>query len=209
MRLSISSLVVVAGFMLSISPAHAQTVQVKIELIDVNCGNTEDVTGADDFYIVSALSAGTDETSKSAVTKPFKINDGQTKKIAEDQRVLFDAKVPVQGTIRGGMKMFDEDYAKDWAKQKEMAEKATNAVSSAAEKLGGPPGVKAGAVLKAAFEVYNGIASLDKDDVLDEIELNIPADGPAEETKEWKKVERGIGFSTWDYTVRYRIVRTK
>jgi hypothetical protein len=32
--------------------------QVRIELLNVSCGNTEDITGADHFYIVGALSDG-------------------------------------------------------------------------------------------------------------------------------------------------------
>ncbi len=187
---------------------QGEDLRIRVELVNVKCGNTEDVTGPDDFYIVSALSAGTKETSKSAVTKPFKINDGQTKSFAKSERVLFDAKVPAKKTVVGGMKAFDEDYAKDWKKQEKAAATVTLALAEAVEKLG-PEGETAGKVLRIAFAAYDRISSLDKDDCLGSTQLKIPAKGAKEEIRRWKMVEGGLGFSTWKYTVTYKIVRTK
>ena len=54
------------------------------------------------------------------------------------------------------------------------------------------------------------LAALDADDLLGRTEIKVPAEGPAEETKEWRFEHKdGIGFSSWEYTVRYRIFRSK
>jgi hypothetical protein len=187
---------------------QAQDVRIRVELVNVKCGDTEDVTGADHFYVVSALSGGTKETSNSFITKHFRINDGQTKTFSKADRVLFDAKVPANGMVVGGMKAFDEDYAKDWEKQKENAKTATNALAAAAATWGGQ-GKTAGTVIKVAFEVYDEVSSLDKDDCLGTTQLKVPADGAKEEVRRWRMVEGGLGFSTWKYSVTYKIVRTK
>jgi hypothetical protein len=206
-RVVVSGVAAAVTFLVAIQ-SPAKEIRVRIELVEVHCGNTEDVMGADHFYVVSALSGGAKDNSNSAITKPIKINDKQTKRFPDDQRVMFDAKVPAKGKIVGGMKAYDEDYAKDWKKQKAAAGKATKAIAGLVG-FAGPNGKTAGAVLLAAFEVYSGLASMDRDDHLGTIVLNIPADGPANENKKWRMKVRGIGISTWDYTVTYRIVRTK
>lgn len=197
------------GFVLLMGArSEAQAVRVRIEVVEIHCGNTEDVTGADEFYLVGALSDGTD--ARSSLTRPIDINDKQTKTLPDDQKVLFDARVPVGKSIRGGLIAYDEDYAKDWAKQKEMVQKLTDKVSDAARSSDNKDVNKAGWVLMAAVAAWDLIASADKDDELGRIELDIPADGSGEEVKEWKFEHKdSTGFSSWDYTVKYRIVREK
>jgi len=190
------------------SGSEAQTVHVRVELLEVHCGNTEDVTGADEFYVVGALSDG--ESTKSVLTQPININDNQTKSFVATQRIAFDAKVPIGKTIRGGLIAYDEDYAKDWAKQKEMVNKITDSVSEAARSYDNKDAKKAGWILKLAVAAWDLIASTDKDDELGRIELNVATEGPEEEVKEWKFSRKDItGYSSWDYVVKYRIVRVK
>src|SRR4051794_9547532 len=98
----------VLGF---ISTASAQNVKIRVELIDVYCDNTEDVTGPDEFYLVASLKGGT--ANKPSITKPFDINDKKSKNFPADQSVLFEGDVPKGGNIVGGMVAFDEDYGKD------------------------------------------------------------------------------------------------
>src|SRR4028118_539861 len=87
-------------------------VRMKIELIDVVCGNTEDVTGADHFYLVGALAGGT--VVKPILTKPIKINDKQRKTFPAGESVLFEGDVPQGQSVKGGIKAYDQDASGDW-----------------------------------------------------------------------------------------------
>jgi hypothetical protein len=189
-------------------PVTGQTVRVRVELLDVQCGNTEDVTGPDEFYLVGAFEQG--GKAKSVLTRPFDINDGQTQTFPASEKVVFDGDVPLKQSISGGLIAYDEDYAKDWAKQKEMAKKITDGVSAGASSADNKNVRTAGTVLKIAYEIWNVIASLDQDDELGRTEINVAAAGPAEETIAWKFERKDpTGFSSWEYTVRYRITRTR
>lgn len=178
--------------------------QVRVELLDVKCGNTEDVTGADEFYIVGAMSDGTN--TKAALTSPISINDGQTKSFSSDQQVIFHANVPQGATVRGGLKAFDEDFGKDWSKYSPMVNKITDDVR---KELEDADEKKAANILKWAVKAFGFFASLDKDDELGKVELNVSASGPNVEEKTWKFSRKDwTGYSSWDYTVRYRITRS-
>jgi hypothetical protein len=193
--------------------ALAQNVKVRIELIDLHCNhdkNTEDILGADEFYVTSKLVSG--PVSKDVITKPFDINTDQTKPFPDDQKVLFESSVPANSKIVGGMVAWDEDYAKDWEKKdKAIAEKVAAVVSGGAGTVAGPEaGPIVAGIVQAVKEVGGLLAQSDKDDNLGELKLEIPANGPPEEVKEWKfEHSDGIGYSDWSYVLRYRIVRQK
>ena len=180
--------------------------KIKIELIDVKCRDTEDVTGADHFYLVGALVGGT--VVKPILTKPIKINDDQRKTFRAGETVLFEGEVPQGQSVKGGIKAYDEDAAKDWAKYGSTVTQISDAVSTALA-MAGPKGVAAGVILSAATKGVGILASLDKDDLLGSTELEISATGPAFEERSWLMKKTGsIGWSTWDYTVKYRISRS-
>ena len=190
----------------SVMPALAQNVKVRVELIDIHCDDTEDVTGADEFYVVASLKGGA--VNKPSITKPIDINDKQTKNFPDDQKVIFEGEVPKGSTIVGGIVTFDEDYGKDWEKKdKAIAKQLSDLAAGGATAAGGEAGAIVAGIIKAVYTVGDLIAQSDKDDKLGELQLSIPADGPAEEVKEWPFEEKGLGFSTWKYKLRYRIVR--
>ena len=181
-------------------------VRVRIELQDIICRDTEDITGADTFYLVGALSDGA--STKAVLTRPVWINNYQTKPFRPEDQLLFDARVPERDTVRGGLTAFDQDYAKDWAKHGDMGTKITNGVAALLAASGNPKAIAAGAILKGAVTVWDGLARLDVDDKLGSLELTVPASGPSAESKSWDLKKTGWGLSTWDYTIRYRITRT-
>jgi hypothetical protein len=181
-------------------------VRMKIELIDVYCRDTEDVTGADEFYLVGALAGGT--VVKPILTKPISINDKQRKTFPAGESVLFEGDVPQGQSVKGGIKAFDEDFGKDWAQYGSTVTAISGAVSTLLGAVGGPAGATAGAILGALTKVGGILSSLDKDDLLGTTELEISATGPAFEERSWLMKEGGLGWSTWDYTVRYRIQRS-
>ena len=181
-------------------------VRMKIELVNVYCGNTEDVTGADEFYLVGALAGGT--VVKPILTTPININDKQTKTFPTGQTVIFEGDVPQGQSVKGGIKAFDEDFGKDWAQYGSVVTGISGAVSKALATFGGPQGATAGAILGAVTKGVDFFSQLDKDDLLGSTELEISATGPAFEERSWLMVEEGFGWSTWNYTVRYRISRS-
>jgi hypothetical protein len=181
-------------------------VRMKIELIDVYCRDTEDVTGPDEFYLVGALAGGT--VVKPILTKPISINDKKTKTFPAGESVLFEGEVPQGQSVKGGIKAYDEDFGKDWAQYGSTVTAISGAVSTALSTFGGPQGATAGMILGAVTKGIGFFSSLDKDDLLGTTELEISATGPAFEERSWLMVETGIGWSTWNYTVRYRIARS-
>ena len=182
-------------------------VRMKIELVNVYCGNTEDVTGADEFYLVGALAGGT--VVKPILTTPININDKQTKTFPTGQTVILEGDVPQGQSVKGGIKAFDEDFGKDWAQYGSVVTGISGAVSKALATFGGPQGATAGAILGAVTKGVDFFSKLDQDDLLGTTELEISATGPAFEERSWLMKKTGsIGWSTWDYTVKYRIQRS-
>lgn len=180
--------------------------KLKVELVDVYCRDTEDVTGADDFYLIGGLVGG--QTTKAILTTPIKINDKQKKSFKPDQTVLFEGEIPQGQSVKGGLKAYDEDAAKDWAKYGETVKKISSAISGAIAATG-PQGAVAGTILSAATTAASWIGSLDKDDLLGTTELEISSTGPSHEERSWVISKKsGTGWSTWDYTLTYRISRS-
>lgn len=181
--------------------------RIKIELIDVYCADTEDVTGADDFFLVGALVGG--GQTKAILTRPIKINDKQRKSFRPEECVLFDGDIPEGQSIKGGLKAYDEDAGKDWSRYGDTVKQIASAVSSALAGAGSE-GAIAGKVLSVATSGVGLLASLDKDDLLGATELEISATGPAYEVREWKMSQKNsfAGWSSWDYTLCYRISRS-
>jgi hypothetical protein len=156
-----------------------------IVLDPIKCLDTEDVASAgDEFYVFSALTAGVREGSRSTATKPFSIKRGETKKFPFDQKVLFEGRCDIRGAIKGGMRAYDQDLAKDWKKYQAGVKDATVKVADLADEAG-KGGIVASKVLRAAYAVFSAVATFDEDDELGELELNINAKGPAEEEKTW------------------------
>lgn len=184
-------------------PSH-----VTIELLDVYCGNTEDVTGADDFYIFGGVTVFDSQASaidptlaRAILTKPVKINDGQTKPL---HYTVFDADVKGSSVIYMEMAAYDEDFAKDWNQYQVWYGMASSAVAAIVGFVVTPA---AGTVVAGVLAGVNQIAAKDKDDRLGIHTHTITVKDlkPGETIHEWKMVETGIGWSTWDYRVRYKV----
>ncbi|MEH2317562.1 hypothetical protein [Nostoc sp.] len=180
--------------------------KVKVELVDVYCRDTEDITGADDFYLLGGLVGGA--ITKAILTTPIKINDKQKKSFKPDQAVLFEGEIPQGQSIKGGLKAYDEDAAKDWAQYGDTVKKIASVISGALA-AAGPQAAIAGTILSAVTTGGGILASLDKDDLLGSTELDISSSGPVHEERTWIMSKKtGIGWSTWDYTLTYRISRS-
>ncbi|MCF2149121.1 hypothetical protein IQ276_022350 [Desmonostoc muscorum LEGE 12446] len=174
--------------------------KVKVQLVSVQARDTEDIFG-DEFYLVGALAAGA--IRKPILTTPISIQSGETKTFKPGQTILFEGVVPKGQTIRGGLKAYDEDLAKDWSKYNDALKKIDNAVSTISQNA------EAEAIILQAIEALGFFASLDKDDFLGSTNLEISPVGPNLEEVSWRIKRSDFPlWSDWDYSVRYRITRS-
>jgi hypothetical protein len=190
------------------------SVNVRIELVDVYCDNTEDVTGADEFYLVGVAKADGAEP-KPILTTPIDINDGQRRTFASSEITMFEGALPEEGLVALYVQAYDEDAAKDWAKRPDYVDKMLGSVVSGA---GGvvvaalatnPVGWATIAAAVGVGLVVGGFAFVvgqDRDDQLGTLQTLVPASGPAMEDKYWSFSQAGW-WSGWSYTVRYRVSR--
>ena len=141
---------------------------------------------SDLFYLVTALHGSGKGCDRSDLIGPVALEIGETKSFLEDRRILFDARLPTRGSIRGGMRAFNKDTLTAWPNQAELVRKATGAVAQTAATFDGAIDERAGAILNSVAETYKGLPGSRLDTPLGRIDLNISADGEAEEIGEWK-----------------------
>lgn len=198
--------------------------RVRIELLDVYCHNTEDVTGADTLYLAGGVSDG--KQFQPVLTNRMWINDRQTRYFYPDRRVIFDAQVPDNKAVHIGLTAWDEDAAKDWARHGEWVQRISNQIADELEQLprdpnippqsGNPyeeqdpdPAKVAAALLRVGVKVVDFFASRDKDDNLGQLAIAIPVSMIGTELREWQckgnRYGGVLGWSTWDYAIRYRV----
>lgn len=181
--------------------------QVQVKLVNIHCKDTEDVTGADHFYLVGGVMAG--DARCGVLTTPFSINDDQTKKFPESEHLLFNAEVSKGDTLFIGLAAYDEDAGKTWEGQKEVVTKIADKIGAYAHQ-GGPKVAIAGHIVQQSIRILGGIMSLDKDDLLGEYKIAIPvADLKPSTEQKWHFFEGSVGWSSWDYVLTYRIDYTK
>ncbi|HEY9709459.1 MAG TPA: hypothetical protein V6D48_14745, partial [Oculatellaceae cyanobacterium] len=79
--------------------------RIRVVLENVTCYDTEDVTGADEFYLVGAISDG--QQSSGVLTRPISVNDKQTKSFGIGGGTVFDAEVPEDRILKVALMAFD------------------------------------------------------------------------------------------------------
>ncbi|MER7792749.1 hypothetical protein [Streptomyces sp. NPDC097640] len=197
--------------------------RVTIALKSVHCGDTEDITGADELYVAGG--AGTSSRSgakhKAILTKAIEINSGQQKILSGPDYVIFDDNVYVDDFVELGLEFRDQDFSENDfnAKYVALVSALTGAIGTAVGSLATPAvGAVAGAILAATPPaLISVLASIDRDDVLGTVQkrVNVAAypDGRSGPFK-WKFSDRKpniveepglLAWSDWDYEVSYVI----
>lgn len=181
--------------------------RIKLILQDVTCYDTEDVTGADEFYLVGAISDGI-ETSP-VLTKPISVNDNQTKSFGDGGATVFDKEVPNDRVLKIALVAFDEDAGKDWSKHGEMVTKIGNTVSQGISSIPRPEAAAAGMILPFVIAGVGTLMQLDQDDELGKYTYDIPVSSlpNGNHLQVWSFQGGGGWWSSWKYAVRYRIIR--
>ncbi|MFD8197858.1 hypothetical protein [Streptomyces wuyuanensis] len=89
--------------------------RLTITLQTVVCGDTEDLTGADEFYVAGGVTNASGKY-KATLTKPIDINDGQTKTFSANfsnprDAIIFDDDVAADDIINVGLEFRDADVS--------------------------------------------------------------------------------------------------
>jgi hypothetical protein len=182
-------------------------IRLRIELLDVTCRDTDDLFVSDTFYMTAVL-AVSDTTRSAVITDPIKMKAGQTHAFSAPDAIVFDGPVEDREAVIGGVKAYEEDFAKDWTHKTRWAKEILRGLppfSALPESLSAAATV----ILTAAGTVLDLQAHSDRDDLLGCLPLVIPMAGPLSEEERWVLKEEGLGLSTWDYTVRCLITRTQ
>ncbi|MFF0728583.1 hypothetical protein [Streptomyces sp. NPDC004134] len=171
---------------------------LKITLDRVQCFETEDESGADDFYVAGAAVAG--GKTQTVLTTPMEIKDGQDLAFPSDQRVVFDGSVADADTLHLGLAAYDQDGKGDWKKRGDAVSKITTAVKA----LPLPSGsLLVSTASKAADAVFG---RLDSDDKLGQLTLDVRVkDLKPGAGRKWSCSRDSGGASSWRYEVSYTI----
>ena len=184
--------------------------RVQVNLQEVVCFDPEEVLGSgDEFYVIGAVSDG--EQSEGIATVPIQLDAGETKLFGVGGGVVFDKNVPEDRLLKVAFTAFDEDSAKDWAKQGQVVDEIAAAVSSGLATIPNPYTAAAAVVLPFVVKVVGGIFSLDKDDNLGSYTGDFPVWSlpPGANPQQWHFAGQWgggwLGFSKWSYGLRYSI----
>ncbi|MCF4965921.1 hypothetical protein [Nostoc sp. CMAA1605] len=181
---------------------------VTIEILDVYCSNTENPTNVDDIYILGGVTVFDTQTStldtkqaKPVLTKPVAISHGQTQPIPF---VVFDADVKTNSAIYLEMAAYSEDFTKDWSQYLVWLGIARTAIRTIVNTVAI---LIAGALVNIVLVGLNQFAGWDKDERLGIQTHTIMVQDmkPGETIYDWRMMETGLGRSTGDYKVRYKI----
>ncbi|AFZ22086.1 hypothetical protein [Allocoleopsis franciscana] len=181
--------------------------RIRVVLENVTCYDTEDVTGADEFYLVGAISDG--QQSSGVLTRPISVNDKQTKSFGIGGGTVFDAEVPEDRILKVALVAFDEDAGKDWSNHGDTITKIGQAVSSGLATIPNPYTAGAAVILPFAISAVGGVMSLDKDDELGQHLREFPVWSVpnGDHFQIWPFKGGGGWYSSWRYAVRYRVIK--
>jgi hypothetical protein len=197
-------------------------IRIQVELTDLVCRNTEDIFGGDEIYFVGVglYKPPVDQwIIRGAVNPPISIASGETKPI---NLTLFDDWADEDTTIGSMLLMRDSDFSNDyrWWRDHGGEDRLTEIEHDLVEAMlgWGIWGLATGDFTPAVIDAiavalvygWDQVApEIDHDDELGRVALTFPARGPAVETG-YRVVSKDavIGFSTWEYSLYWRVTRT-
>lgn len=178
---------------------------LRIYLDRGHCGNTEDVTGADDLYLVGG--AYSRPHTSAFITAPLSVNDDD-EFFFQGGREVFEFEVPDNEVVNVWMQAFDADAGNWWPQHEAAVQKAADSISSALKNVPDPRAQAAGVIAKVVPSVFGAICAFDKDDSLGTYAFDVPATGPADQEINWHFKQGGLGYSTWNYNVIVKVRRS-
>jgi hypothetical protein len=187
-------------------------VKVRIELTNVTCKDNEDLTGADGLFVTGGVSDSQTANCRFVLTNPLWIKGGQTRNfseaVAEENRILFDADVPVGTTVGLSLRAYDEDNEFTLGQYVEWRQKVEQEMAGLPDVPTIEPTQYAREILHLAdtvLPILNMIGG-DDNDLLGEHSNSIVVDRVQQAEIPWTFSHKGrFGWSSWDYTVRYLV----
>ncbi|MDP8929214.1 MAG: hypothetical protein M3O70_11755 [Actinomycetota bacterium] len=186
-------------------------VRVRVSLDSVACRDTEDVTGADHFYLAGVVTDG--ETVKEVLTRPLKINNGQTISFGEGGGTIFHVDAPTDRILKVTFVGFDQDAGSDWKRIEGGVKQATDAVAAVLRAIPNPYTVTAAELLPVVRQGIGAVMQMDIDDELGQHVADFPLWGLPQPNggpiglSQFVPLKGGSGWwSSWNYTVNYRVL---
>ncbi|MDR6559819.1 hypothetical protein J2809_004202 [Arthrobacter pascens] len=184
---------------------------VTVDLVRVVCRETED-TGwfgsADEFYVSGLVQGG--QTSRAVLTRPISIDNGQTRDIPGGR--IFEGSVPDGFPVRFALEAYDQDHDGKWTRRKEhidrfsreMENKGRNRLPPVVTGPTDPSSINPKDLLRDVRETWDGLISLDDDDLLGTLAWDIPVSNQrilTESLYNWH-----LTADDADYVVYYRFI---
>lgn len=180
--------------------------RVIIELVDIFCRDTKDWDGQDELFVLSAVSDS--KTCMTIVSAGLGIAANESVTLSHENRILFDhADVQVDRSLTGGILLFECDSAKEYdtylSTRKAVQEKANALLERPVAEM----------LDQLAVTATESSWFTRKDKLVGKYTFELPVEGSAEQTWEWKCkrgnfVTEAIGLTTWDYKVTFKAVRS-
>lgn len=175
--------------------------RVLVEFVRIICSDTEDLTGADEFFAVGTGKNKKNSIETALLSIPFEINTNQTKiwPLATTQRVLFDGVVDGDSIILLECEFYDSDDKTDWSKYGTLLSKIAEALKKKKPKVA--------SFLEWMNDGINLAFKLDKNDLLGSIYHEFVASDYqiGETTMPLWKFQRGrpgdFKTSSWNYQI--------
>jgi hypothetical protein len=177
---------------------------LRIELIDVTCDETEDHTGNDDFYLLGGVVLG--DRSGSILTQPISINNNENKAFQVSQRTIYNGPIPSNASrLSIGFVAKEEDAGAVWKRNGQRYLELAQNIGRSIDDLTNETGVEsdlAEDIASNATEAFGEILRADADDELGRLALDFDVSDLKidDETIHWTFSEDGAR-----YTVRFRI----
>jgi hypothetical protein len=176
--------------------------RIQIRLKKIQCHETEDVTGADEFYVVAAFKKNSTAQPSAVFKGIWSLNNGQS--VSPDE-LLFDEAVDTYEEALFKIWCFDRDAAEkikqaDLEKAREMAGDLINKIQEHREANGRKPAsdaTLAGMAIDALIRLLFFFVSLDDDDLLGEHPESIP-------TPTWWQTVNPVGPSSASHDTQFK-----
>jgi len=151
--------------------------------------------------------------TQSQVSRPVEMNNNQELPPDPHPFVAFSALLPLDGTLRGGLTLYDEGISADeiaqfasWGIQ--IAQRVGNDLLNEGVDSGQLPQIVGAIILNLAAQTFLSLlSSSDNPLELGHMPLEIAADGPASFTDSMTFIRNDGPGHTWNYVVGYTITR--
>jgi hypothetical protein len=203
------------------TPIPTPMVRVTIQLNDVYCNGTQAVWGwqQDTFYMLTTFSASGPTPTSAVVTQsqlsdPVSIGNNQDRAISPGPLVVFNALLPLDGTIRGGFTGFNRGIADDQIAQFaswgfSIAKKVGDQLYNESVESEDLPMEGGATILSLGAQAFLALLGpSDNPTQLGKQAIEISSNGPQVDPETLSFVQTNGPGNTWNYLIHYTITRT-